>query len=95
MKPRPLFSSLLLEHPKRSTLAIGQTEASGPVVCYILEEEGQHSELSYIYTGRDSYQMWRSYMKKLGEWEREKDVSRFEHPRVSDVQRKLDEHPFF
>lgn len=94
--PRPLFVSVSEEYPVRSTLAIGQTEEEGPVVCYVYEEEGIHSRLVYLYTGRDSYEMWRSYMKQLGEWQRaDKPLGKWEQPRVSEVQSTLEKHPCF
>lgn len=71
MRPPPSFATRARRGRKKLLLAIGRVEEDGPPVAYLLEEQGLHSQLTYL-QGRG---LWRSYMEELvriekdGEWE--------------------------
>jgi len=84
--PKPLFHALLQRQSRQLLVAIGRDRQEGEPFCY-LYYEGQRSEVVYIYSGFNRYQLWRSYLmaidKALQEgWEGDVTI-----PRASEVER--------
>lgn len=87
MRPLPRFQTRARRGQKKLLLAIGSVEEGGSLVVYTVEDEGLHSQITYLQSSGGSYGVWRAYMMELDRIEGEDwIIERRDVPRPSEIE---------